>query len=195
MALCHHFIIVPMSLYFIYVDYVTTNVDYFKSYGPIVPITFGYFIADTIIYTVPEVLKGRYAYFIHHVVALLLLGGMLSADGPVVRYMPHFLIMEASSIFFSSAWILRQVGYRGSLLVTVLEYLFVVTYFLLRVLYLPFVLYAMADHAHTLGIVQYGLPVVMILQLYWFYQILRTLGGRSMGGGAKSADKTSTKQE
>lgn len=191
LALSHHLLIVPASIYYIYIDYnllpdQVEAYNYFISYAPLLPFTFGYFIADTILYTIPELISGRYAYFIHHIFAVLLLFSLATAGGPCVRALPHFLLMELSSIFFSSAWLLRQIGYRGSIMVTIFEQLFVLFYFILRILHMPCLLYALSSYVHTLGPFQYCLVGVMFLQIYWFYQIIQTLRVRDMGGAGKT---------
>jgi hypothetical protein len=196
LALSHHLIIVPISMYYIYLDYSLPSqqedpnslpFNYFNAYSPILSYSFGYFIADIILYTLPEALSGRPAYFIHHLFALGLLFSVSQATGPCVRALPHLLLMELSSIFFSLAWILRQVGFRGSFLVSILEYLFVLFYFILRIIHLPLLLYTLVDHVHSLGPFQYCLVGVMLLQVYWFYLILQTLRVRDLGGGKGAA--------
>jgi hypothetical protein len=192
LALAHHLIVVPLSIYFIYLDYSlpsTSEVpfDYFQTYSPLLSYSFGYFVADTLLYTIPEALSGHYAYFIHHLFAVGLLFSVAQASGPCVRALPHFLLMELSSIFFSAAWLLRQIGYRGTVIVTIFEQLFVAFYFILRILHLPLLLFALTDHVHTLGLFRYCLVGVMILQVYWFYQIIQTLRVRDMGGGKGKA--------
>jgi hypothetical protein len=200
LGLSHHLIVVPISIYLITIDFLLPieqfeEFNFFQSYAPLLPFTFGYFIADTIFYTFPELLSGRFAYFIHHIFAVLLLTSVSSASGPCVRALPHFLLMELSSIFFGSAWILRQIGYRGSILVTLLENGFVLFYFLLRIVHLPLLLLSLTDHIQTLGPFQYCLHGVMLLQLYWFYQIIQTLRVRDMGGGATGKTGTSTEKK
>lgn len=198
LALSHHLIIVPLSMYFIYLDYLLPSQEedpnylpfnYFKAYSPILSYSFGYFVADLILYTLPEVLSGRPAYFIHHLFAIGLLFSVSQASGPCVRALPHLLLTELSSIFFSIAWILRQVGFRGSLIVTLFEHLFVLFYFLLRIIHLPLMLYGLVDHVHSLGPFQYCLIGVMVLQVYWFYLIIQTLRVRDLGGGKGEAGK------
>jgi hypothetical protein len=191
LGLSHHLIIVPISIYFIYQDYLLPieqfeEFNFFTSYAPLLPFTFGYFLADTFFYTFPELLSGRYAYFIHHIFAVFLLCGVSSASGPCVRAVPHFLLLELSSIFFGSAWMFRQIGFRGSFLVTIFENCFVLFYFLLRIVHLPIVILSLSDHLHTLGPFRVCVYGVLVLQLYWFYQIIQTLRVRDMGGGAKT---------
>lgn len=183
MSLVHHAVAVPFSIYHIYMDvYVYDMVDYTQLYVIIIPFTLGYFISDLVIYTLPEAMQGRYTYFLHHVFALVLLVGVFEADSVVVRFLPHMLLMELSTIFFTWAWFLRLWGYRASLIVKVLEMLFVVAFFLVRIVHVPVFLYCIRNHLQSMGICRFFFGPVILMQVYWFGKIVITLTERGLGG-------------
>jgi hypothetical protein len=184
-ALLHHSIAVPFCIYHIYMDvFYYNDADYGELYVVIMPFTMGFFVADLMMYTVPEALEGRYVYFFHHVFAVALLVGAFKADAVVIRFTPHMLLMELSSIFFTVAWFLRLWGWRGSMVVVFCEYMFVLVYLLVRVIHVPLYLFLVRDHLLTMGVCGICFPPVIMLQMYWFSQIVMTLRGRSMGGKA-----------
>lgn len=182
-ALIHHSVAVPFSIYHIYMDiFHYGDVNYGELYSIIVPFTMGFFIADLMMYTVPEAMEGRYIYLLHHIFAVVLLIGAFKADASVVRFMPHMLLMELSSLLFALAWFLRLFGYRGSLAVVACEYLFVLVYLFVRIIHVPCYLFFIIDHLPSMGICGLFFLPVILLQVYWFSQILMTLSGRTMGG-------------
>lgn len=189
LSLMHHAIAVPFSVYHIYMDYtVYRDVDYGELYVAIIPFTLGYFIADLIMYTIPEALQGRYVYFFHHVFAVVLLVGVFEANAVVVRFLPHMLIMETSTIFFTTAWFLRLWGYRGSIMVKLSEMMFVLMFFLIRIVHVPSFLFTIREHLVSMGLARFFFAPVLLLQAYWFVQIVLTLSSRGVGGKPNKGD-------
>lgn len=192
-GLFHHCVVSPYCVYhmvsdlFIFINsggktvFESNHYDTVYSSFGIFPFTMGFFIADTAFYSVPELLKGNAIYMVHHCVAIITFYGILTtAEGTVTQLFPIMLSGEFSSIFFNTAWILRAVGFRDSILVTVLEALFALSFFALRNINVGLIMYAIYGRFTIFGGYQIAINICIALQYYWGVQIVRSLcGGRS----------------
>lgn len=97
------------------------------------PFSFGYLLADTILYAVPEALRGNREYLYHHILGLGLFLAVPYLTPDIAPYCGRILIMESTSIFFTTAYLLRNGGYVNSFLVPLLEVSFAIDFFLVRV--------------------------------------------------------------
>ena len=126
---------------------------------------------------VPELKKGKYEYMIHHVASIVLYRGLLLTGGPMIRFVPHFMICEFSNAIFNTAWFIRNGGGNGSLILRVLEMLFAIVFFILRIINLPISVYIMWNlpGIDELGWYRYVLLPILGLQYMWFYMIIVAL--------------------
>jgi len=180
----------------IYLDYNTpesvyTKMDYAKDFYGLNLLTyaFGYIMADTLFFTLPEIMKGKYEYLIHHGASLGLYRGLLLTGGPIVRFIPHFMICESSNAIFNTAWFLRNGGGKDSVVLGLLEKLFAVAFFVLRIINLPISIYIMLTlpGIEVLGYYRYVLVPIMGLQFMWFYMIIIALMKKMRPKGKVSA--------
>ena len=185
-GILHHIIIVPMGVYEIYLDYHRTDfdIDYVRSLSmavSLVPFTFGYIFADTLFLAAGEILKGKYAYAIHHAATFVLYYCLLSAEGPIIRFMPHLFVCEASNIVFEIAFFMRAAGHRDTLAIQIVEALFAITFFLTRIFNLPICIWAVLKLPGTKrlpSIFPWTLGPIVLLQFFWFGKILIVLAGK-----------------
>jgi hypothetical protein len=142
-CLVHHFVVVPFAVSHIYMDTLRTNEsqwlhhNYASTDGYIVAYTFGYMVADIIFFAISEALKGEFEFLFHHILSLALVVSTLLLPGPTNRFVPHVLLCELSQLFFVTAWFLRLAGCTYEGLILALEVVFVVMFFLTRIINLP----------------------------------------------------------
>ncbi len=195
----HHIVVAPYGLYMIYRDYITppevyNEMDYAVSFHGLYLVTyaFGYIMGDTIFFTIPELMKGRYEYAIHHIASIALYRGLLMSGGPVIRYLPHFFICEFSNMIFNSCWFIRNGGGKNSAILGVLEKAFAVVFFILRIVNLPCAVFAMLSlpGVEELGIYRFVLIPILFLQFMWLFMIIKALKKKMNAPADKtSADK------
>lgn len=192
-GLMHHLVISPYLCYHLLSDLVTffqTPSDMIATFRfasshydnvywdrGVFPFTLGFFIADTLFYSIPEAVRGAPLYLLHHTVALIsMLGILWFAQGPTTQLFIVMMASEMSSIFFNSAWILRSTGFRGTILVSILEMLFVVAFFLVRNVSMSVLYYSVLYHLPSLGVVvNIAVAIGVLLQFYWLYKIAMSL--------------------
>ena len=122
LCLVHHFVAVPTAWYRVTADWyqpLAVEIDYAPITATIAPWCIAYLITDTLFYALPEVLRGKFDYIMHHILVLSLVISSLFGPGSLLRYIPLLLISDTTNIFFNLAWLLRLVGMRGSFVVTV----------------------------------------------------------------------------
>lgn len=183
----HHCVMVPLAWYHIIKDFQRTesdlqSIDYAIVHGWVAPIGMGYTLADTLCYALPELLCGHTEFLIHHGFLLAFVTACMAAPGHIIRYMPHFIILDTTNIIFNLCWFLRQIGWKDSKLVKRLEMLFAGTFFLLRNVHLTVVIAMMAWH-HTKQMGVLGMALVLpigALQWYWFYKIVLSASKKDM---------------
>eukprot|EP01034_Spumella_vulgaris_P034368 gene34368-42384_t len=109
----------------------------------------------------------------------------LFAQGSLNRFIPHLLICDTTNIFFNTAWLMRTAGLKDHPVVTTLEVLFAVTFLFTRVINMPLVFFVISlnSTAGGLGLAQYTLLPISIMQWFWFSKIATTLVKRLGGGG------------
>jgi len=110
------------------------------------------------------------------VAALLLLYGLLNSPVEILRYVPHFLVSELSTILFTVAWLRRTLlGANQSVLINkTLEVAFALTFFLTRIVNLPLAITALfLQHRHKLDVLtKIVIIFIQAMQFFWFYKIL-----------------------
>eukprot|EP00600_Ochromonadales_sp_CCMP1393_P012021 CAMPEP_0175009210 /NCGR_PEP_ID=MMETSP0005-20121125/7392_1 /TAXON_ID=420556 /ORGANISM="Ochromonas sp., Strain CCMP1393" /LENGTH=251 /DNA_ID=CAMNT_0016264841 /DNA_START=1 /DNA_END=753 /DNA_ORIENTATION=+ len=170
-GLLHHVVVSPVCLWQLYSDFMIyagndgvllpfakDHYDALFSNSGVYPFSMGFFIADTLFYSIPEAIKGAPLYLLHHLVAILLQYACLTmSHGTTMLVFPVMMATEVSSIFFNTAWILRSAGYRSSTFVSTLETLFALSFLLLRNVHASIVIFAIWDHLSQFG--WYQIPI------------------------------------
>jgi hypothetical protein len=176
----HHIFIVPVGFYLCSLDFNRNPrewrlVDYAAEVGWSFPFIFGYFVGDTVMFAVQKLREGSYDYLFHHVLGMTLMYSCALAEGRVIRYIPHMFIMETSSIFFCVAYFLRLKGWKGSVVSKTLEMMFVVSFFILRNVHMPLIVWFAIDERDKYAAIMLQLSVIVLLQFFWFYKIVLTM--------------------
>ena len=176
----HHVFIVPIGFYLCALDFNRNPrdwrlVDYAEELGWSFPFILGYFVGDTIMFAVQKLREGSYDYLFHHILGLGLMYSCALAEGRVIRYIPHMFMMEASSIFFCVAYFLRLKGWKGSIISRAFEMMFVVSFFILRNIHMPLIVWFALDEREKYPAILIQLSVIVLLQFFWFYKIILTL--------------------
>lgn len=181
-ALClvHHFVAVPFAWSNIITDFNLSSdaaqlIDYAPLTAIIAPWCIAYLITDTIFFAIPEALVGKFEYITHHFLTLFLVTSSLFGPGSILRFIPHLLISDTTNIFFNTAWLIRLFGGKGSILLTVLEISFAVSFLLIRVIHMPSMFYALGSQIEGLGFARYALVPIVFMQWFWFYKIVRII--------------------
>ncbi len=170
-------VVVPFAIYYLYLDINRNDYDHSQTnfadlYCIIVPYIFGYFIADNLMYSIPQFFQGHYDFFLHHLISIVLILGVIHVTGNIIRFFPHVIICELSTLFFNFAWFIRKRDAQKSSLLKILEYMFAITFFLTRNVSLPCMLYAMRDSLIKYPIVGAVFVPIIYLQYYWLYKII-----------------------
>lgn len=195
-CMVHHAVVASWSIYHILLDYFKTDeelreTNYSELYAVIVPFTFGYFIGDTVMFAIPEMFKNHFEYVIHHIFSISITLSIITITGPAIRFIPHTLIIEVSSLLFAFTSVLRAVGLRGSIIVSICEYLFAITFFLGRIVHMPIFLTLNWSALEAMGLFRYLFIPIMVMQFYWFYKIVAVLVNR----GSKSTSDEAVKEK
>lgn len=190
----HHLAMVPTAWLHIYRDSllpleVSKAVQYAVAEAAVAPFVIGYLVGDTLCYAIPEMFSLRFEFMIHHVLTLYLIVTSLTGPGYFCRYIPHLIICDTTNIFFNTAWVLRRTGLRSSSVVTALELLFALSFFLVRVINLPLVFSQALWHPGVAewGYAKYTLLPIVLMQWYWFSKIVAGISKKLFPGRAKSA--------
>jgi hypothetical protein len=195
-SMLHHGTVVPLSWYYIYLDYQFLQTGSVINYAPFMqfaaPVCTGFIVADTLFYAIPMVLRGNFEYIIHHVLALWMIFSILTGSGQLMRYLPHIIICDTTNAIFNSAWLLRLTGLKDSLIVTALEMSFATMFFLLRNINLSLTFYVMftSVEGQSYGYGRFVFPFLSLMQFYWLFCIVRSLIKKA--GEAKNKMKKST---
>lgn len=199
-CLIHHSFMVPRAWVHIYSDSLRSAAElsiihYANVEATVAPFCLGYLIGDTICFAIPEMLRGNVEFIIHHVLVTWLVVASLFSSGHMTRFIPHLLLSDTTNLFFNTAWLLRTVGYQDSPIVMILEMLFAISFLIARVINMPLAFWAIyhCEFSDGLGYSRYTLAPIAILQWYWFYKIVSSLGSRfgekkksAKGGDAKA---------
>jgi hypothetical protein len=192
-CLYHHACLVPRAWLHIYHDLLISTaqshaINYAAKEAVLAPFCIAYLVSDTLFFALAEALHGKFEFVIHHVMTIYLVASSVSAPGEITRYIPHLLICDTSNLFFNTAWLLRLYGYRDTAIVRALEYLFVIAYFIARVINLPLMFYALSLQPHfaSLGYARFTLLPIVIFQFYWFHKIILIMISKIKGSSSSS---------
>jgi hypothetical protein len=189
-GLIHHIGISPACLFLICRDFITfantggsafESGHYMSLYSPsgLYPFTVAYFVADLIVFALPEAIKPGFAsklFLIHHCVALCMIYATFTlAQGSLTQVFPGMMCTELSTIFFNIAWILRAFGFRELKIVTLFESLFAFFFILLRNGHLTLLIYVLWYDIAGFGMFQVAILISTGLQFFWAYKIVLSL--------------------
>ena len=110
---------------------------------------------------------------IHHICGLSLSGAAVYFF-PIPEWYGRLLLVEISTIFFHSAWLMREANV-STRVITLLEYTFATCFFALRIILLPYYFFVLVKEnaLQSVGITFVcAFIVVILLQFYWFTFIL-----------------------
>jgi hypothetical protein len=177
-TIIHHSYVVPIAIKWIYEDFTTSDNDYglrdsATKEALIAPFCLGYFFADTFFYVLQQLIIGKFEMFIHHFLFVYLVLSALFASGEINKLIPHLLICDSTGLIFNTCTILRTLGFRDHLTVVIMEYLFGLFFLLFRSVNMPLsflVMFLHFDH-NSLGLAQYVVPLICMLQWFWMYKI------------------------
>jgi hypothetical protein len=156
----------------------------------------GYFVYD--FYVCRKIWLKTRSDVVHHLLALGVVSGVLWKQVPLIRLAPLFSLLETSTIFLdllkmgklllsvsSSSSSFPASSFRSSSSSSSSSFLkgfllsFVSTFFLGRIVWLPFLLFYVLitrqKEANELGSIRYYLVGVWFLQVYWFRKIFLLL--------------------
>jgi hypothetical protein len=193
-ALSHHFIVVPIGIFYILKDWSLSD-DERKSYNFaqefafIVPICNAYLLWDFVCLiidfmrviknksiTMKKEISDNLQYLGHHLLGFGLIWMALGIPNKVCRYIPHLLICESSTLCFGLVWLLKLKTKPPQSLIFILEILFILAFIATRVVNLPFVFDAcqiQSRQEFPYAYVCYY-PILM-LQCYWLYKVFASL--------------------
>ena len=129
---------------------------------------------------------------------IILYRGLIQASGPILRYMPHFVICELTGIFFGLRWFASQIGKKDRIFIKLLEFSFAIFFFLTRILNLPRAIYSIfqldsvQENKKTLYILYFTLTPLVGLQFWWFYKIIVSLKKKN---SSNESDDTNVSNE
>ena len=179
-SMIHHFSVVPLAWYYIYLDYQTEvhkPIDFANFLCFVAPLCSGFVVADTLFYAIPLTFRGNFEYVLHHGLALWLIYLFLYGPGCFTRFYPHLIICDTTNILFNSAWLLRLAGFRDSAVVSALELMFSLFFVLIRAvnLTLVFGVILLNPQSEVFGVGRFVLPMISLLQFYWLGKIAQSL--------------------
>lgn len=190
LSTCHHLVVVPYLLTSLVSDFSQysdsafrfqeTHFDTVYSNSGILSFSLGFFVGDTFGYYLPRLLKGKdMVYVFHHGLAIYTLLYYRSLSGSLLLALHVMLLTEISTVFFNVAWMCRCLMGPADVspwLVSTLEYLFALTFFIFRILHLPAFVFVqwnalVAESPIFVSCVAMGLA----LQFFWFYKITKSI--------------------
>lgn len=195
LSVVHHSCIVPVCVWAI-LQHATTGVPPYAVISVALAFFTGYMCADTLVYVIPlrDVVFG-----LHHVLALVLIAGLLGASPILLRWVPSFLICEASSFGLIVSYVLKKLGRSASVLSAIANAYFVVAFFCLRIVYLGAAVLALltgpalAPDREAVGPVgQCAIAALWLLQVYWLKSILQALAEMIWGAPAAKGKAANT---
>eukprot|EP00736_Rhodelphis_marinus_P009874 Rmarinus@m.18276 len=159
-------------------------------------LTFGYFVHDFWA-TRAEWMKYKLDVF-HHILGMSGCAlGLYVQNAQLFAIVPAFLICEGSTISLNMMWFMRESGSTDSLMYHAFKLSFATTFFLTRVVWLPFVMYYVQSHMtvfHEYPLFALTMYAVTALQFYWFKGIVSKFLGFFSGkekGKSKYRKETS----
>ena len=201
-ALAHHYVVVSFGVYHI-VRYNLLGGEPIsvETLETLVPFTLGYFAADILFYAIPEaVTENKVEYLIHHVFGIVINLTSLSiqdASLSLRAFCSTCLLAELSSIFFITGYILRSTSYKDSKIIDLLNYIFCLLFFVLRIVGLTYHAYLVWGEFDSLG--QFykwgGMFPVLVMQFWWQYKIILQVIGNKNKNNNKDLKSKDGKQD
>lgn len=179
----HAFVVTPLTLYILVTGHMGTNRAVSSSaLGTFVMhISFGYLMADTFICLYQPILR-QATILIHHLTALIGIGLGLANDGVLMFFIVYRLISELSTPFLNTSILLYNLGSTSSLLFKVSAVCTMVTFFVCRILVIPwhwyevFICLSMPSITLT-GFYKCWLFFIYLvfdfLNISWFYSLIK----------------------
>ena len=187
-SLIHHVGIAPLCLSYIITDYYSyynsggvlfDENHYYSLYSPngIFPFTIGYFVGDSITTSFPEAFQRGLSskiFLVHHILALGMIFTTFSySKGSLTQVFPCMMCSEFSTIFFNSAWVMRAIGLRKSRVVKLFEYIFAISFLLLRNIHFTVLIFILWSEMKAFGVLfQINVLMSMAMQYYWGCKIV-----------------------
>ena len=188
----HHIYVVSYGLWSIYMDMQLQeshyDYDYKQNMMQFIPVVSGYLFSDIVYCAIPDLLKGKFDTIGHHILGVAICFSAFLLNSSIARFIPHLLICESSSLVFNLAWLFKSAGpaWKDSRIVITLEYLFAVLFTLLRVIHMPAVIlscWVFSQSVEVKVVLMVLLMPIYLLQVYWFFAILRALKKKEKNRG------------
>lgn len=174
-AVMHHLYVTPFSISLIMDDFQKGSVDPARTVS-FHPFSTAYLVSDIIFASIPDALDGKYLMLFHHLLGLGLSGASYFATTQVARWVPHFLICEASSIPFVFMWYYRKTKQENTKQYVFVALSFLISFTIVRIFNLPLVVSALyvahKDILDSMGYFSWFFIPVVLLQFYWWVQII-----------------------
>ena len=116
--------------------------------------------------------KKTYVYCVHHALVIFISFEILPLSGSLIRFIPHFFICESSSIIFILGSFLRDFGHKSTVSHEILRILFIVLFFVTRVLNFTALFYSLFE-VEVSPFILVAVLLLSILQLFWFGKIIK----------------------
>jgi hypothetical protein len=136
---------------------------------------------------------------LHHVAGFAICAGILQVQSPLAaRYVAHYGLVELSTIFLNTMWLMREAGRDGTAVFTACKYAFALSFFATRPVYMCYNTYVLIAHEGFLQmgggmrLALVGLLVGCALQWWWFRKIVANM---LLGGGKNEGGKDGKKDE
>jgi len=144
--------------------------------------THGYMLSDLfhlVVYLSPATSDAYYASILHHF-SFIIIEPFLLASGALTQPTVIRLFAEISTPFVNFRWMLAAAGFKASKWYFYNGLALLVTFFVSRILMLPYVYTTMLLNPDVKGMERlgyrrwflFGTGVVDILNIYWFYRIM-----------------------
>ena len=195
-ALPHHAYVVNAAAYSL--NSLVQTGFYDAAYmASVAPLTLAYFTVDLVAYAIPE---RDVAFLVHHILGIAITAVMCSLPVPLLRWVPHLLITEVSTPLLLLGRALRKGGLAGSFLCRVNDLLVMATFFICRVVNMPFALGALLflhpEDALQIGFVGVALTALLcMLQFYWFFFKLMPAGLFGLSKKTRSSSSSSMEEK
>jgi hypothetical protein len=169
----HHFTVVPLSWYIIFLDFnyysAAHPMDYTQFITFAAPFCTSFVLADTIFYALPMCLRGNFEYILHHILAMWMDYALMTTNGHLLRYLPHIIICDTTNAVFNVAWLMRLTGFNGSPVLLFFESIFALLFFVLRCINLSttFWILFFHDNGNSFGHGKWVFPFLSLMQFYW----------------------------
>lgn len=116
---------------------------------------------------------------VHHILGILIIGIGIYQDS-LLRFAPHFGIVEISTIPLDIALMMRELYGEKGIIFSISSKLFAISFFSSRIVWMTFVIVnhlflneEVSEILSKVGILKYGIIAVLLLQFYWFIKIVQ----------------------